>query len=720
MSLSLLFWLIPVLLYTYTRDDISLIIVLWICISLLLKIFFDYKSSGMNFIINLLLISLYLEILYFYNESPVVYWFAFTILWLFLNNLFYNKEWFRSIIKLLSFSFYYFTSGFLKVFDWATSKINNFFIFFPIAYIFVIVEIYGTQWIYLFSNFFTNWLLSEISNYNTLNTFLYLYLVLFFILNFKRIFWFFDRAQLFSLIFFFTSIIFIFRWNPSILIKEPVSFEWYLFYHYFVFVIFYFIYSIYLPLLKPKVIHELDFWSNMRAYAVQLLEKNKKIKFIKFLENCDNGYINENYKYHSELNDSPINWINVEDLLNRKNFITYLNNVISSIAVDIRNKKTYHSYSIGLVWNWWEWKTSVINMLCKKYLDINSLWINTLHFNPWNYRKDDIVLSFFSEIESALWYWYDKDFQAYVKILWYLWSNWSWISKILLSFTSLFYWDRWINNIKKKLNEKLSKRNEVLLVIIDDLDRCTPEEVLLMLNILKNLWDLSNIIYFVSYDKLAIENILTKNWYLSNYLDKVINQELYMPISSQQEKISYISDEITNIVTFISKNYCFRKPKIREILKLAWQVNFNYEIHLMFAENNLRITKKILNLFKFNLIDFLNHIHKKKIIWEKYSYQRTQSQLFVFDMTPKEISNKVLINILKESKASVLDFELHNIIKAKDWVMLSNKYWSNIDDIKAKSNFDDYLIENYLKTKISNSNGALVISYDKIGTIMSE
>ena len=167
-----------------------------------------------------------------------------------------------------------------------------------------------------------------------------------------------------------------------------------------------------------------------------------------------------------------------------------------------------------------------------------------------------------------------------------------------------------------------------MLIIIDDLDRCTPDEVLLMLNILKNLWDLSSIIYLVSYDKLAIENILIKNWYLVNYLDKVINQELFIPMPLQDKKNEYILAEIKNIINFIIRNYCHKKPDVKEVLMLVLDVNIKSEIALMFKDDNLRIIKKILNLFKYNLIDFLDFLHKQDLIWKKYSYQRKSHHNF--------------------------------------------------------------------------------------------
>gem|GEM_PF-5255366 len=33
--------------------------------------------------------------------------------------------------------------------------------------------------------------------------------------------------------------------------------------------------------------------------------------------------------------------------------------------------------------------------------------------------------------------------------------------------------------------------------------------------------------------------------------------------------------------------------------------------------------------------------------------------------------------------------------------MLADRFGSKIEDVKTKSNFDDYLIENYLKTKLT-------------------
>ncbi|HBA45390.1 TPA: hypothetical protein DEG21_01945 [Patescibacteria group bacterium] len=45
-------------------------------------------------------------------------------------------------------------------------------------------------------------------------------------------------------------------------------------------------------------------------------------------------------------------------------------------------------------------------------------------------------------------------------------------------------------------------------MIIDDLDRCEPSEILIMLNLIKNLGNFKNIIYIVSYDKEHIIKVM--------------------------------------------------------------------------------------------------------------------------------------------------------------------------------------------------------------------
>gem|GEM_PF-5861501 len=85
-----------------------------------------------------------------------------------------------------------------------------------------------------------------------------------------------------------------------------------------------------------------------------------------------------------------------------------------------------------------------------------------------------------------------------------------------------------------------------------------------------------------------------------------------MPL--QDKKNEYILAEIKNIINFIIRNYCHKKPDVKEVLMLVLDVNIKSEIALMFKDDNLRIIKKILNLFKYNLIDFLDFLHKQDLI----------------------------------------------------------------------------------------------------------
>lgn len=69
-----------------------------------------------------------------------------------------------------------------------------------------------------------------------------------------------------------------------------------------------------------------------------------------------------------------------------------------------------------------------------------------------------------------------------------------------------------------------------------------------MLNLIKNIWDLPNIVYLVSYDKKNISRILENAFDNKDYIEKIVNIERFLPINTTWQKLGYFNYEFTNIL----------------------------------------------------------------------------------------------------------------------------------------------------------------------------
>jgi predicted KAP-like P-loop ATPase len=107
-------------------------------------------------------------------------------------------------------------------------------------------------------------------------------------------------------------------------------------------------------------------------------------------------------------------------------------------------------------------------------------------------------------------------------------SSATWSSKFATKLTSGPTLDELRERLRTSLRKLVDQR---VLVIIDDLDRLTPNEAVEMVSLVKSLGDLPNIIYLLSFDQSNLVTLLTKGTKLdgSDYLGKIVQYPVHLP-----------------------------------------------------------------------------------------------------------------------------------------------------------------------------------------------
>lgn len=313
--------------------------------------------------------------------------------------------------------------------------------------------------------------------------------------------------------------------------------------------------------------------------------------------------------------DNPILYKS-DDLFWHKNIADNAYNLIRWINVDS------WSYSIGLIWEWWLWKSSIIGILKESKLKLDSNII--LHeFNPWNYTKSDLINSFITEIATKV------NKRDLTKLLIKYTELLSWINStawaIIKLVKSLFWNEKTIDEIRKQIGEELGKTDKKLVVIIDDLDRCEPEEIITMLNVVKNIGNFSHVIYLISFDKLHIIEALNTKWFHEDYIEKIINTEIHVPLPDKETKANYFSQKFTEILWEV----WFREDWIKESCENIINTWTSW-LDEIFEKENLRLIKKLLNKLNVNF----------KLV---YNSNNKRCEL----LSKEDIANIVLINYIK-------------------------------------------------------------------------
>jgi len=224
------------------------------------------------------------------------------------------------------------------------------------------------------------------------------------------------------------------------------------------------------------------------------------------------------------------------DLLDRQSMI---NQLVSSI----KNYNTDGSYVIGLVGSWGSVKTTIINnakTILKK--DENQIIVID-EFDPWLYENQDALLVAMFEIimkEAGVKYSFKnlKRVCNIIKEVIGLSEKTELVSKAL----ALIAPDdmNYMASIKDRINDFLTLNDKYVVVVIDNIERATAENVIFLFKLIGTLFDLKRITYVLSYDKERLDKIFEdSNKIDCHYIEKIVQQEISVP-TIQNSKCSEI------------------------------------------------------------------------------------------------------------------------------------------------------------------------------------
>jgi len=365
-----------------------------------------------------------------------------------------------------------------------------------------------------------------------------------------------------------------------------------------------------------------------------------------------------------------------------------------------------HSFSLGLSGKWGSGKTSMFNMIksviSKKKYD----WI-IVEFNPRTSKKaeyiqDDYLRTLKSKLRpyhSGL----DKYFYEYAAAL-----NLPTDTPILGFLTWLFSaraknWQESYDSIDSII-ETIGRK---IIVLIDDLDRLTGEEIVETMKIIGTNASFKNIVYITSYDKKYVNTVLSG--YLSCdenivFTDKYINAEIDVPVhtfaklvdylkkllknSSQTELIRVSEKDIESIVDNCSGVIKPRLTSLRDIKRFYNQFIFDYS----YIQNEVIMYEYLLlSLIKYSSKEEFENLHRLMYVAQGSKENGVDSKIwFLKDMqeTKEPKCMDILLRLFPD-QGSV------------------NKWYKNMNKrISNASSFETYFYNfeyNHLYTKDFNS-----------------
>lgn len=274
--------------------------------------------------------------------------------------------------------------------------------------------------------------------------------------------------------------------------------------------------------------------------------------------------------------DTPIE-TSSEDKLERSIFVKSIANTIKSVPKN-------ESFTIGLHGKWGSGKTSVINLLVN---ELNSLHKNqmddliVLRFEPWNYIDDSQLLDqFFASLTNALSinkgskvleaigaalesYGNAASLLSYVAGIGPIGE----ILNVATKGTGKLFRKRAekrdLQKLKNKVCEKLKEYDGKIIVIIDDIDRLTNDQIRMIFQLVASIANFPNIIYLLVFDRDIVRHALDNLQY-DDYLEKIIQFSIALPQTSQNQIQSILFESLDRLIDS-ELNNTFDKDHWRDV-----------------------------------------------------------------------------------------------------------------------------------------------------------
>jgi len=318
--------------------------------------------------------------------------------------------------------------------------------------------------------------------------------------------------------------------------------------------------------------------------------------------------------------DRPIN-SNKEDQLGRSNFAKLLAKAI----YNLNNKDTF---TIALSGKWGSGKTSLVNMMLKE-LEENQKDINDnnkiiiIRFEPWNfYDANQLLSQFFIRLSSELRSKGDTNLakvgdavekyaEAFdlAEMIPYVGKPLALIgkncTKILGKRMKKGFDESDILKQKEFVINLLIKQNKRILIVIDDIDRLSNEQIRQVFQLIASVAKFPNMIYLLVFDKDIVIKALEKvqEGEGEDYLKKIIQMPIQIPDIPKEKLRQVFFNRLTSILNEF-KDISFQQSR--------WQ-----RLYMMCIDpfiNNLRDINRLCNSIKFKLISIYSEIDFTDIV----------------------------------------------------------------------------------------------------------
>lgn len=203
---------------------------------------------------------------------------------------------------------------------------------------------------------------------------------------------------------------------------------------------------------------------------------------------------------------------------------------------------------------WGSGKSGAVNLI-RHHLSSMAGDVTVIPFLCWKYRsKDAVAQAFLRELNTGLQPWLSESEQA-KRALRQMCARVSGMGPVIgsalgatihPSVGALVTWawehlsgrhesEMGDEELRSELSGVLSQQDKRILIVIDDMDRLMPDEVMTVLRLIKSIGRLPNVMYLLAYDRSVVENIVAKHSKKSSqgFLEKIVQASFELPEADQ-------------------------------------------------------------------------------------------------------------------------------------------------------------------------------------------
>ncbi|MBT2533937.1 AAA family ATPase [Arthrobacter sp. ISL-48] len=254
--------------------------------------------------------------------------------------------------------------------------------------------------------------------------------------------------------------------------------------------------------------------------------------------------------------DDPLNADHI-DILGRERIVK---RVVSSLNV-IRSRTP--SAVAALVGPWGSGKTTLLAQV-EDVLTGDGEW-QVARYNPWSYPSlETAVPAFFSELRNAL--------PAGTRGSKAREAIGGWLSRLAPAgdlssvagpnlsgpaqvIADLVTGDRSPEKLRAEAEELLRELSTPVLMLVDDLDRLGPDELLMTFKLVRLLGRLPNVYYLLSYDEKTLEDLLMRTGLVAQdksrareYMEKMVQLRLDIPTMLPDERLTLVNAVLDEVL----------------------------------------------------------------------------------------------------------------------------------------------------------------------------